>query len=224
MRPTIARSQRIATWRYRAVGCLLSWLATACASSPRTPAHGSVAYFPPGAFASAGEDGAFQVDWYSKELRALREPSVAALAGDEGAHTYRFLWLRTFDAPIALRVDVSPDGGATLTVKRTSGQGGFEPGTLVTNERRALSRADVGRFLALLEAARFWELPAREPLESEDGTITVKADGAQWILEGVRSGRYHAVDRGTPTGGAYREAALWLVSRAGLRLKPESIY
>jgi hypothetical protein len=219
---TIARGERIASLLGRAMGCLLLWLATACASSARMSAEGPVAYFPPGAFASAGEDGAFQVDWYTKELRALREPSV--LAGDRQAHAYRFLWLRTFDAPIALRVDVSPDGSGTLTVKRSSGTGGFEPGTLVTNVRRTLSRADVRRFLSLLETARFWELDTRERPDDEGGTITVKSDGAQWVMEGVRSGRYHVVDRWTPRSGAYREAALWLVSRAGLQIELSRIY
>ena len=199
------------------------WLATACASPARAPAEAPAAYFPPGTFESAVDDEAFVVSWYSKHLRALREPSVAALAGKQG-HAYRFLWLRTFDAPIALRVNVSPDGSGTLTVKVTSGRGGYEPGTLVTHQRRAMPRAEVRQFVARLSTARFWALPTREPAIAEDGSITVKADGAQWILEGVRRGRYHVVDRWGPESGAYREAALWLVRRAGLWIEPDRIY
>lgn len=181
------------------------------------------AYFPPGTFGPAGDDDAFVVSWYSKHLRALREPSVAALAGKQG-HAYRFLWLRTFDPPIALRVDVAPDGSGTLTVKATSGRGGYEPGTLVTYQRRAMPRAEVRQFLARLSTARFWALPTREPAIEEDGSITVKADGAQWILEGARRGRYHVASRWSPEPGAYREAALWLVRLAGLRIEPDRIY
>jgi hypothetical protein len=200
------------------------WLATACASPARAPAETPAAYFPPGTFEPAVDDDAFVVSWYSKHLRALREPSVAALAGKQG-HAYRFLWLRTFDAPIALRVDVAPDGSGTLTVKATSGRGGYEPGTLVTHQRRAMPPAEVRQFLSRLSTARFWALPTRErPDIAEDGSITVSADGAQWILEGVRRGRYHVVDRWSPEHGAYREAALWLVRRAGLRIEPDRIY
>ncbi len=189
------------------------------------PAKAAVAYFPPGTFEPAAEQDAFVVSWYSSHLRALREPSFAVLAGDRRAHAYRFLWLRTFDAPIALRVNVSPDGSGTLTVKTTSGRGGYEPGTLVTHQRRAMPRAEVRRFLSRLTTARFWQLPTRERPEIEaDGTITVTADGAQWILEGVRRGRHHVVDRWRPEHGAYRETALWLVRRAGLRVEPERIY
>ena len=201
---------------------LLVCLVTACASSASGPAE-APDYFPPGAFEPAADDDAFVVAWYSKHLRALREPSVAALAGTQG-HAYRFLWLRTFDAPIAVRIDVAPDGSGTLTVKVTSGRGGYEPGTLVTDQRRAMPRAEVRQFLSRLNTARFWTLPTREPEIEEDGSITVKADGAQWILEGVRRGRYHVVDRLGPEPGAYREAALWLVRRAGLRIEPDRIY
>jgi hypothetical protein len=203
---------------------LVGLLATACSGPAAAPAKGP-AYFPPGKFEPGPEDDAFVVSWYSKHLEALREPSLAALARSPRAHAYRFLWLRTFDAPIALRVDISPDGTATLTVKATSGQGGYEPGTLVTDRRRVLSRAEVGRFLSRLSTARFWELPTRErPVTDADGSITLRADGAQWILEGVASGRYHVVDRWGPAHGAYREAALWLLQSSGLRIEAERIY
>ncbi len=195
--------------------CLLGMLATARASSAPAPVEAPARYFRPGEFEAAPEDDQFVASWYSKHLRALREPALAALAGDGQAHAYRFLWLRTFDAPIALRVDVSPDGSGTLTVKAASGKGGYEPGTLVTNRRRVMPRAEVRRFLSGLATARYWELPTRErPEIEEDGSITVTADGAQWILEGVRSGRYHVVDRHSPEHGAYREAALWLSDRS----------
>jgi hypothetical protein len=223
MKRLIARGVRIASLLGRAMS--LVWcLAPACASSARMPVEAPTGYFPAGTFGPTAEDGAFRVSWYTKFLHALREPSVAALTGDRQAHAYRFLWLRSFDAPIALRVNISPDGSGTLTVKRSSGAGGFEPGTVVTHRRRAMSRAEVRRFLSLLETARFWQLATREPDVEEDGTITVRSDGAQWIVEGVRSGRYHVVDRWTPRRGPYREAALWLVWRAGLRIDPERIY
>jgi hypothetical protein len=36
-------------------------------------------------------------------------------------------------------------------------------------------------------------------------------DGARWILEDVRDGKYHLVDRWSPDTGTFREAALLLV-------------
>jgi hypothetical protein len=206
-------------------GCLLALLAIACGSTPARPAP----YFPPGTFEEApGDDDEFVVSWYSKYLRALREPSLAAVASNQRAHSYRFLWLRSFDPPIALRVDIEPDGSGTLTVKATGGKGGFETGTLVTNRRRVMPRAEVHGFLSALATARFWQLPTQEQtvIEHADGskTITIRSDGAQWILEGVKSGRYHVVDRWSPEHGTFREAALWLLRRSGLRIRPDDIY
>ena len=40
----------------------------------------------------------------------------------------------------------------------------------------------------------------------------------------MKSGRYHVVDRWSPEQGAYRETALWLLRRAGLRIRPDRIY
>jgi hypothetical protein len=207
-------------------GCLLGLLASACGSTAARP-EAPAAFFPPGTFEEApGDDNEFVVSWYSKGLRALREPSLAARARNQRAHSYRFLWLRSFDPPIAVRLDISPDGGGTLTVKATGGKGGFDIGTLVTNRRRVMSRAEVRRFLSALAPARFWQLPTEEPaiIEHADGSITIHADGAQWILEGVKAGRYHVVDRWSPKHGAFREAALWLLRRARLRIPPDRVY
>lgn len=207
--------------------CLLAMLATACASPARAPAPAQP-YFPPGRLGADLEGHEFAATWYSTHLRALKEPSLVAMASDRQAHAYRFLWLRSFDPPIALRLDVSADGSGTLTVKATSGKGGFDPGALVTSRRRVMPRSEVRRFLARLATARYWELPTRfeQMVKVEPGgiTVTLQVDGAQWIVEGVRSGRYHVVDRWSPRSGAYREAALWLLRRSGLSIDPETIY
>jgi hypothetical protein len=206
--------------------CLLGLLAIACGSSPARTER-QAPYFPPGTFAEKpGDDDEDVVARYSENLRALREPSLAVRARNRQAHSYRFLWLRSFDPPIALRLDIAPDGSGTLTVKATGGKGGFEIGTLVTSRRLRLPRAEVRRFLSALATARFWQLRRREPTVTEhaDGSITIHFDGAHWIMEAVKSGRYHVVDRWSPERGAFREAALFLLRRSGLRIRPDRIY
>ena len=49
-------------------------------------------------------------------------------------------------------------------------------------------------FLTSLNDLSFWKLPASLVEE----TNVVQLDGAQWILEGVKQGRYHIVDRWSP--------------------------
>lgn len=83
-----------------------------------------------------------------------------------------------------------------------------------------MSTAQVGQFLEQVGRAKFWQLLLEEePPVSKDGSIQVRADGAEWILEGVENGRYHVVDRWSPEKGAFRETALMLVRFARLDLK-----
>ena len=51
---------------------------------------------------------------------------------DCGLESYRFLWLRTFHKPIAVRV-WSADSRYYLVVKELSGQGGYEPGRIIVS-------------------------------------------------------------------------------------------
>jgi len=54
-----------------------------------------------------------------------------------------------------------------------------------------------------LELACFWQMPTPNEL--------MMCDGAEWIMEGRREGRFHVVDRQSPDEGAYRDACLYLL-------------
>ncbi len=72
-----------------------------------------------------------------------------------------------------------------------------------------LTLIDVSRFLALMKAMDFWNMPAREQrLPGHDGST--------WVLEGIRKGVFHAVSRWSPKSGEFRDAMLLLLSYAGL--------
>ncbi|REJ74837.1 MAG: hypothetical protein DWQ30_20035 [Acidobacteria bacterium] len=70
-------------------------------------------YFPEATWGPDGDADEFRREWYSKHLSALQEPSLQAVARDPRAEVYRFLWLRSFDQPVALRVHLS--GRAKIT-------------------------------------------------------------------------------------------------------------
>ncbi len=160
---------------------------------------------------------------YSKYLAALKEPSLGELSRqDAAAEVYRFLWLRSFDNPIAVRLvvtrDVTRDGGR-LIAKMTSGQGGFEPGHLVLNRESRLSKEATAWFLAEVKHARFWDVPTRDDSRA-------KPDGAQWIVEGVKQGRYHVVDRSSPDpkDPAHILGIALLINLARFRLLYQEVY
>jgi hypothetical protein len=166
-------------------------------------------YFPPGT-----------PDWYAKYLVALQEPSLWELSRkDTNAEVYRFLWLRSFDNPIAVRLIVTSDGGRLLS-KTTSGKGGFEPGHLLLNRESRLSREATEWFLTEVRHARFWDVPTKN--NSRDGL-----DGAEWIVEGVKQGRYHIIDRFSPydpKDPAHVLGIALLINLARFRLLYQEVY
>jgi len=165
-------------------------------------------YFPPD----------FPDKWYAKHLSALKESSLWESSKAQKTQSYRFLWLRTFHHPIAIRIDVNVDGTSLLTTKMTSGAGGYNPGTLMQNGTRTLTREQTNRFLGQIEGRNFWKLPSVE--ESPGGP-----DGAHWIIEGVRDGTYHVVDRWSPTDGEIRALGLFMVSDlAKMKLAAKEVY
>jgi hypothetical protein len=173
--------------------------------------------FPPGAFYPNPEHEGFVVEWYAKHLQAMHEQSLLSYPESQ-TESYRFLWLRTFHRPVAVRVWHSEEG-SFLNVKQLSGAGGYEAGKLITNQTRQLTNAEWDGFVSLLDRSCYWQLPAKN--DDEMGK-----DGAQWILEGTRQGRYHVVDRWTPRSGDFREACLYLLklSNLGIDLSSEDVY
>jgi len=79
-------------------------------------------YFPPRAFDDIARNSDFMAEWYSAELKALGESSYVVLSKSPTAHSYRFTWLRTFNQPIVVRLDVSEDGTAAVTTKIANGE------------------------------------------------------------------------------------------------------
>ncbi len=156
-------------------------------------------YFPKSSFSSSGDE--FTRAWYSSQLHALREPSLFALTKTPSSECYRFLWLRTFNHPIAIRLNPKSDGTGILTVKVASGAGGFHPGVLSESRTRVLTREETQSFLLQLDRLGFWKLP--NPVDDHPGM-----DGAQWIIEGEKGGRYHVVDRWSPKKGPVHELGM----------------
>lgn len=170
-------------------------------------------YFPPGVLSSNKWQDRFKVSWYSKALTAMKEPSLS-LPQRSQTETYRFLWLRSFDSPIVVRIWRS-ESNVYLVAKQLDGDGGKSPAQMAVNRTRSLSSTEWDEFVKHLEESSFWTL------STDIGDIG--NDGAQWVLEGAREGRYHVVDRWSPPkDDRYRRACSQLLDLSGL--KPEKIY
>ena len=146
-------------------------------------------YFPRGAFSADPKSDEFIDTRYSRQLMAMNEPSLLGL-DDEKTEHFRFLWFRSFHAPVAVSV-FRAGGSYSLTVKQLYVEDGRPPDQPIVNQTRALTPDEWMTFIELLERACFWGMPSisTEPLSE---------DGAWWVLEGVREGRYHIVRRQSP--------------------------
>lgn len=178
-------------------------------------------FFPPGAFApdNVNEDS-IRSKWYSEHLTALKEPSLFESKQDGAAQSYRFLWLRTFNHPVAVRVLIHADGSGTLVTKMADGMGGYEPGNLIVDKTEPLPADRVKKFSEELQHLGYWTLPGLPGRET-----IVGADGSRWVIEGIRHGTYHLVDRWSPQDGPVRELGLYFLrDLSGVSLKDEKIY
>jgi hypothetical protein len=113
---------------------------------------------------------------------------------------------RSFDQPIAVRVDVNADGTSRLTIKMATGAGGYAAGKLVRSDTYKLTREKTVWFLGKIEENKFWELPSVD-------RSRIGADGAAWVIEGVKNGSYHVVDRWSPDNGPVRVIGLLMLHK-----------
>lgn len=176
-------------------------------------------YFPVGTFRDSSESGSFNnftARWYSTHLRAMTEPSLSEASKDKTRVAYRFLWLRTRNHPIAIRLTIRPDGTGFLTGKMASGTGGYEPGTLSQNNSIEVSKPQVQQFLALLRKTAFWAMQTEE--------MTGGNDGAEWILEGVQGGSYHVVERWSPGKDNYSRVCIYVLELSKISVPVKDVY
>lgn len=180
-------------------------------------AGGDDYFFPPNKFDdSNAERDAFWREWYSKHLRVMKEPSLSCAAQDDGAEVYRFVWLRTFQHPVVVRI-TRQAGVVSLDATELDGAGGYDPGSILRREKRGLSLKDWSRLEAAVAYAKIWEEPTSAPWE-------MGLDGAQWIVEARRGTTYHVVDRWSPKAGPHRELGLLFLEFSGLKFQREQTY
>lgn len=157
----------------------------------------------------------FVVSWYSEHLFAMREPLLFNKKDDN--EIFRFIWLRTFHHPVAIRIEKNNDD-YRIYWKVCSGVGGYEPGDLTIDEEKPIDKQDWDKFQNLLTAINYWNLTTNEK-------EILGEDGSQWILEGATTDKYHVVDRWTPNEeGQFYKACDFLLSLTNLEIKKRDKY
>jgi hypothetical protein len=165
-------------------------------------------YFPPKTFQSGAGD--FMVQWYSGVLYGLGEQPL--WPADPKLVTYRFVWMRSFHDQVSITMTVQPEGNGKLRLqiyRRASQQ--------LESRTQSLSKEQVGQVISLIDKSNFWNLTTEG--EGPQGT-----DGAEWVLEGVRNGKYHIVTRWDASRSDYGKALLELLRLSKYNPPENEIY
>jgi hypothetical protein len=153
-------------------------------------------FFPPKSLDRDPEVDQIHHNWYSTHLLAMQEVPLYPPATDR-PDVYRLLYLLCWDSPVMVHFSLAGEVWQVVC-KRTDGFSEFPYGGQLTPEdRRDLSPGEATRFQSLLESAAFWDMPSCDR--------TLGFDGAPAILEGVKGGCYHVVDRWSPHDTPYAE-------------------
>jgi len=178
----------------------------------------------------------FTQRWYSSALYSFKEPILFKKSNIETI--YRLLWLRSFHQPVCFSLkefdnkyylntkmlDRQPAFYPYITANNTSsGKVVFDTlqkedrlAYVIFNETLQINKSEWNNFQALLRKKNFWNLPSLDH-------SNMSADGAQWILESYKDGKYHYVERQNSESGL-KECGLYLLNISSLKIPKDDIY
>jgi hypothetical protein len=156
-----------------------------------------------------------QFGWhYSAHLAAVGETSIRMVSRRKPDPTvYRLLWLPSFHHSVCVRIDRAGEG-AKLRVWVLDGKGGYEPGQIAIDKSVSLDADKVRELDHRMEQAAFWKMPTQEKRDVN----VIDTDGDQLIIEGVKGGEYHIVDRRMPDQ-AFTTLCRQLLDLTGLKMQ-----
>jgi hypothetical protein len=176
-------------------------------------------------FPKEAELNDFQKHWYSSALKAMNEPSLRLRSRKDTV--YRFLWLRSFHHPTCVSIEIlnGGNGGAILKAIELDGAD-----AVAVPHGKSLRRVSLRYYPKLtkeliekIETSQFWTIPIADeqtrvykPQAVKPGSIKLGSDGAQWIMEASKNGRYRMVRRWSPERGGFRELCVTFLMLAGL--------
>jgi len=132
--------------------------------------------------------GDYTNEWYSLELMALDEEAIY----DSNGHIYRYTCFSLYFNQTVVRIEINDDGTADVYYKVSEGVAKGGGGGISKSETAKLNEKETQEFLSLLSSADYWDLPKEIDL--------LGWDGDKVVVEGVKDGEYHIVDRYMPEG------------------------
>lgn len=160
--------------------------------------------------------------WYYPRLEAMGEKSFRSLSKKDTV--YRFFWLRSFHHPISVTIKILNHGNDRAILHAVELDGADVYGAPIGKQLRNYSCRYYPKLTkeltAKIETTKFWSLPPNDDFPS-----LVHFDGAQWVMEGWKEGKYKLVRRHSPKDGDFRElCAIFLLLARLYPTKSGEIY
>lgn len=153
-----------------------------------------VNYFPPDTLTDPS--GSFKTGWFSSVLYALQEKALWP-PSPENDRTYRVTAYPAFTFPRSVTLTVLPDGAGQVRFRETDASRYH----LSVDTAHRITAQQATDFTDSLDRIQFWQMPTNAE--------QLGLDGAEFVLEGVKDGRYHVVIRwcpgNTPFGKVVRD-------------------
>ena len=181
------------------------------------PSHPGEPYFPKGSLDSHPQSDSLRRGMYGQHLFVMQEPRLPSLTARPDAETIRFLWLRSFHAPVVVRLERR---GAKCWVVTTvlDPSNSYEPGQISRRDSLRIELRTLQEVLDRLSAPDFWASREQPP----------GLDGATWLFEWVRPGQYQVVSRWSPEEvgreAAARDIGLQLLRLGRVEVPADEIY
>lgn len=156
----------------------------------------------------------FGNDWITEQLKGLNEPALFNEITDDNKEIFRFTWLRSFNNPIAVRLEKT-ESGVYLYYKVGRGMGGYKPKGIKRKGKKKLSVTEWDSFAKLVEAMNY------DSLENNYNMMMV--DGAEWVLEHKTQTQFQA-KKTNIAGEDFTIACLYLVKLANIKIAEDDIY
>ncbi|MCB0739049.1 MAG: hypothetical protein KDC92_16185 [Bacteroidetes bacterium] len=125
-------------------------------------------------------------DQIKNDLATANEAQLAKLP--KNSEIYRLYWNRSFDETLIYRVDLTDPKNSTITITKLSNK---TPKSIIKQTTTILNSIQIENVNRFLNGAQFWDLPSQDPK-------SLGFDGATWLLEGIKKGKYHYTERWSP--------------------------
>jgi len=159
----------------------------------------------------------FLESYYSDIFSKLNLDSIYENRIDENKHIYRFYYSRAFHDLIVISIDVYENNYGELHFKKFNIGRYFTEREIVIDSHLKLIPANINNLFNVIEKYDFWNTPTQNPYFKG-------LDGSTWIIEGLKEGKYHYIERWCPLQHENVASGIGLKMLGLSRVKIDMIY